>query len=242
MKTRVIILSCLALSFLLSDCKKGEGDPLFTLSSRKIRLAGKWKVTHYLLDVATQNHSPLGTGNTLKQTTEIRDGIVSTTYFNEFPSGGGSTSFSSGQAGMSFIFATNGSYTQTTEYRDVVSFNSGSNTQNSETTVLTGKWSFMRKEKNAYKNKERLLLEVRDKKLVKSFESGGKMNTLLQTNTFPPGTMTEIWTLHTLKSRLLIMNNDQAENFLHINAVNSTTFSTQNLQISKGNIKVEMQQ
>lgn len=44
---RIVSLSLLSFSLLFNSCKKGKDDPLLSFHSRKARVAGDWKSTHY---------------------------------------------------------------------------------------------------------------------------------------------------------------------------------------------------
>ncbi len=44
-KTFVLLAGIIIGSLVLEGCKKGENDPFLTLSSRRARLAGDWKMT-----------------------------------------------------------------------------------------------------------------------------------------------------------------------------------------------------
>ena len=72
----VLITAGILLSF--SSCKKGDGDPFFSIYSRKARLAGEWKVVSINKNVQYKTTTIETTfdGNKRKEKITVRDTII----------------------------------------------------------------------------------------------------------------------------------------------------------------------
>lgn len=145
-KTLVILFSVLLTGTGFYGCKKGEGDPMLSLRSRKARVVGDWKVT-------------------AAKSTENNDGIIKTTNFN----GSTETVVDDGnsytdQLTMKYTFDKSGTYTYSvlrvhTEIQDDFPLTNWTYTSTTTTNETgTGIWNFTGKI-GELKNKSQLNLQ-----------------------------------------------------------------------------------
>jgi hypothetical protein len=72
----------LAISFILTSCKKGEEDPFFSLKSRKARLKGEWKLTDIEGAHTNDNYSYTSSYSDGVRTDIRSDGDINSYRFN----------------------------------------------------------------------------------------------------------------------------------------------------------------
>lgn len=132
---KYIAIASLAITAGLStSCKKGENDPFLSLSSRKARLTGEWKVS------SSYSKSTYTSGGVTS--TNINDFNGSTNTYT-YTSGGLSNSSIENKT-IEFTINRDGSFTKVT-----------TNTTDEEKYEETGIWTFAGKDKTSdYKNKE----------------------------------------------------------------------------------------
>lgn len=116
-KIMLVALTISSVSFV--GCKKGEGDPFLSLSSRKARLAGEWKVTK---GEGTETNT---IGSITSTTTMTYDGTTET------ETTGSSTSTS--KYTQDYTFEKDGSFTSV--YTD-------NDASPAQVTTTSGKWNF----------------------------------------------------------------------------------------------------
>ena len=181
MKTLKFIFIASLLLFFYDGCKKGDGDPLFSLRSRKARVTGDWKVTKYEeKDVNTSN-----TGTTTNNSSFDGSTWAETTVNT------GGTSTLTGTATYTFSFTKDGKYTMK---RTITSTNGGL----SYSTMWSeeGKWDFL-SGVGDLKNKEYIGLT----KTLLTIISGNSTNS----TTFQ-GQSYIAWQITTLKNKEMILN------------------------------------
>lgn len=111
---KAILLMILAASS--AACQRGEDDPMFSLLTRKQRLAGSWKTTEYFF--SKNDTSAVLTGDSLIIT--LPDSSVVATQYS-----------------LEFVFNTDGTYTQ----KKLEISESDSNISTVE-TIISGNWEF----------------------------------------------------------------------------------------------------
>lgn len=130
-----LCLSFFVLSFM--GCKKGENDPFMSLKSRKARLAGEWKVT-----ANEQTYSYTSTFGSNSSTTTYNG----STETEKEMVGGGVEIITVREYTIEYVFEKDGTYSIT-------------QTEDGESYVIKGHWSFIGKSKKAeLKNKEAIAL------------------------------------------------------------------------------------
>jgi hypothetical protein len=145
----LVILFFVFISILAGSCKKGDGDPFFSLRSRKARLTGDWKVSSLTSTYKYTNKTIETTfnGSTKKVIFTVKDTIV----------GGSATNFIETMNYYGEIvvdYHKNGSYIYTETFQDA-------GTGNAITKDYKGNWYFMSgNSQNDYKNKELLAMQV----------------------------------------------------------------------------------
>lgn len=187
MKKHFFILSLICLvatsSITLNSCKKGSGDPLISLRSRKARLVGTWTLVKQ-----DQSDTQTSGGTTTVDTRKV-DGTTLTVT-----NGGTSTT---GTYTETLDITKDGKFTMTsTETYNVAG------TSYSSTDVVSGTWDFL-SGVGDLKSKESIILKT----LSITQTSGGtsSVNTYSQTNN---GTT---WVITTLKNKSLIVDSDDIQ-------------------------------
>ncbi|MES2588579.1 MAG: hypothetical protein V4622_06315 [Bacteroidota bacterium] len=143
MKSIKLILGIAVVSMTLFSCKKGENDPFLSLSSRKARITGEWKMS-----AMEHTYSSANAGVSNGTTKITFDGTTKTTTFTNpagIVSSGGTSIYSE-----ELTFEKDGTFKHTS-----------SSTSNNETFTETGSgnWAFVGKSKNAdLKKKEAIVL------------------------------------------------------------------------------------
>lgn len=138
-KTFVLLAGIIIGSLVLEGCKKGENDPFLTLSSRRARLAGDWKMTK--LEVTQTSTDASGTDTYVY----TGDGSTLTVSMN----GVASPAFA---YTLSLSLDKKGAFTQTN-----VDASSGT----AKTYVTSGQWFFAGKNKELeLKKREAIIFDV----------------------------------------------------------------------------------
>jgi hypothetical protein len=167
----------------INSCKKGSGDPLISLRSRKARLAGSWT-----LSKQDQTSSQTNNGTTSISTRKVEGTTLTVT------NGGTSTI---------------GTYTETLEITKDGKFTMSSTESYSiggssytSTSVATGSWDFL-SGVGDLKSKESIILKA----LSITSTSGGTSNVTTYSQTNSGVT----WKITTLKNKTLIVDSDDEE-------------------------------
>lgn len=150
-------------AFLLAtpSCKKGENDPFLSLSSRKARISGEWKIASYEAEYHNAN------GNDSWHNTSSFDGTKVTGTWSQTLSGTTTSGNSSDVVTVSladFIINKDGTYEMhwnaVTVSNDQDWFGNDQVITATETSTESGSWSFVGKAKDEYKNKERVVFNA----------------------------------------------------------------------------------
>lgn len=168
MKKTILMLAAGGLLLLVPSCKKGEGDPALSFSSRKARLAGTWEMTGY--DYNSRNDETDGDYQT---TSETLSGSTITTTYSDYDAGSGTTTSTTSTTTLDkaeYVIEKDGTFsmdynTTTVSSNDYTDIWTGDEHTETTTTVststVTGNWSFIGAVKEGdvtYKNKERIVL------------------------------------------------------------------------------------
>ncbi|MDH4473541.1 MAG: hypothetical protein QE487_13110 [Fluviicola sp.] len=135
-----ISATMLLVTTIFSACKKGENDPLFSLRSRKARLAGEWTLT--TLEYGGQSI----VGNTTQSTVISYDGQTETKNITTTISGVSTNAITTATYTMVLTIEKDGTFEQIRK-------------ENGVTETTKGTWVFLGKSKeNELKGKEAVLL------------------------------------------------------------------------------------
>jgi hypothetical protein len=154
--TQSLWLALLVLTIALGACKKGEEDPFFSLLSRKARVSGEWKLT------AISGDNYVTFGEFTSHTTELSgdENTITSTYTS---SSGNITTITCSVIEHSITINKDGTWSKTMQYNceqvdenefEIVTSNYPFEKQ------FSGTWAFIGKTKDAFKNKERIILNV----------------------------------------------------------------------------------
>jgi hypothetical protein len=172
-KLKLSILALLAIAAVAPSCKKGEEDPALSLSSRKSRFAGEWKVSTYeetSTGTTTYNNANPVYTSTTTGTSSIKDGALSASSTNTSTQTGStpSTNTATGTATeYTYTFEKDGTW----KAKRSIKITAGSNTFGGSTTTSAanytetyeweGTWQFLGKNKSQeLKNKEAVVLSI----------------------------------------------------------------------------------
>lgn len=161
MKKTVLMLAVSGLMLATPSCKKGENDPGLSLSSRKARISGEWNVASY----ESENHTVDGSDSW--HNTSSFDGSNITGTWTQTVSGvttSGNDPDVTTVSLFDFIINKDGTYEMN---RSWVTTSTGTDWLGYDYTdtetasyVESGSWSFIGKAKDAYKNKERVVMNA----------------------------------------------------------------------------------
>lgn len=212
------ILSILSI-LTFESCKKGEGDPILSLKSRKARVVGEWTIDK--LDNST-NSSSSSTydGSTSSSTSSVTMGIEGTTFVTEesstYSSSGASyssTSNGKGSVEATLEFKKDGTFERAMDFKNInftntFIYDGNSNVSTNSASykiVETGTWNFLGGVEEDYKNKERIILNILTEKMTSSYNDQESSGNGDETYTYANGEYTEVMQLTTLKSKEIVM-------------------------------------
>jgi hypothetical protein len=255
------VLAILVVASSITACKKGDDDPGLSLSSRKARFAGEWKVDAYDMsatDITTNNGANTVTTETDVNSTKI-SGASITTNSSVTSTEAGFTSYTQSETGTVTEFTYTIEKDGTWKSKQVTKITSETNTEggvsvtdavNRTTTQETeGTWQFLGKNKGAeLKNKEAVLLSLAKITTTtvdistgsSSFQSSGT-----STQTFALNEVTQVWALSQLAKKEMVANADFDNNFSASSTFTSGSTSTTSKygpDSSKGTLVVKFTQ
>ncbi len=218
------VLAILVVASSITACKKGDDDPGMSLSSRKARLAGEWKVDSYELtatDIETNNGVNTVTTETNVNSTKI-SGATITTNSSVTSTEAGFTSYTQSETGTVSEFTYTIEKDGTWKSKMVTKITSSTVTgggasftdaENRTTTVeAEGTWQFLGKNKGAeLKNKEAVLFSTAKRTTTTvDISTGGSsdQNSGTMTETFALNEVTEVWALSQLAKKEMVANAD----------------------------------
>jgi hypothetical protein len=219
MKKTILMFAAAGLMLATPSCKKGENDPFLSLSSRKARVAGEWDVTGYEF----MSNNVESDGDSQSSTGSLSNNVI--TFTNSSTSGGTTVTNTNTVTvnEFSYTFEKDGTWSSTQNTTSVnvqsdypiTGFTTTSTTV--ETNSYTGNWSFVGKVKDAYKNKERIVLNTLTSSgsdqttTVVSDDSGTladqtSVGDLFQGNyNYHSGEVQETWEIDQLKGKEMIV-------------------------------------
>jgi len=173
-----------------TGCKKGEGDPMLSLSSRKARVTGEWTATS-------------GNGKINTSTWTYENGVKTTVS----PSMVG-TSTTRSNIVYNYTFEKDGTYTivETTTKRDTLNNNNNIIRNTVSTSTTTGTWNFTGKVGDN-KNKSQLLLITSSSSTNIVTTTTGQATTNTSTSETYVGNQapSELFDIYQLKSKEMIL-------------------------------------
>ncbi len=202
-----VVLFCAFLSINLVSCKRGEGDPFFSLRTRKARLTGDWKNTKLTSKLTYMNKIIETTYDGLKKkvTTTVKDTTVNGVWGN---------------------YVTDQTYTgeMFTDYKNDGSYYYKENFQNDTTGELitievNGNWYFMGANSQlGTKDKELLAMQVTD--YIYNPITGGDNTTIYQGNN-----TLNIFEIYELKNKEIILKVNKSETINFVLYVTTMEFT-----------------
>jgi hypothetical protein len=218
------VLAILVVASSITACKKGEDDPGLSLSSRKSRLAGEWKVATYdeaITDVTTNNGLTNVTTRTEVNTTKIAGSVITITS-NVTSTQQSFSSYTETETGTlseyNYTIEKDGTWTS----KKVTKMTSKSSTNtisgapatislNITTTIeSSGTWQFLGKNSGAeLKNKEAVLLSTAKMTTTTvdvTTDGTNKTVTTIDNQTFALNENTQVWTLSQLAKKEMAAN------------------------------------
>jgi hypothetical protein len=152
----ILILAVLIIAPFMQSCKKGDGDPFFSIYSRKARVAGDWKISK-LTDNLAYGKITIETtydGNKKKEVKTIHDSIIHVTNPTPHDSTFDYVTKQTWTGSVAYSFEKKGSY-------DILENFTNDTTMEKYTAEEKGLWYFTGGGKNSgFKYKELLGLQM----------------------------------------------------------------------------------
>lgn len=152
----LLVLTAIIIIPLVQSCKKGDGDPFFSIYSRKARLAGDWKISNYKETISYKKITIETTfdGSKKKEVTTVHDSIIHVTNPTPHDSTFDYVTQWTWTGATDYTFEKSGTYSILENYRD-------DTTLTSYTSEEKGLWYFTGGGKNSgFKYKELLGLQM----------------------------------------------------------------------------------
>lgn len=204
-KNSILAIAAAALVMpVFNGCKKGEGDPMISLKSRKARVAGEWTVATYEENSTTTFTPTSGSASTTTDVTKI-DGSAITVSKTD---ASGTTTSTGTVKTASQTFNKDGTWTSSME----ITFTESGTGWTATSTVKIdeeGTWTFLSGVGEA-KNKEYISssttksVETTATTTTVTGSSTSETDTDVKTNTYGPNEKVEIWKLTTLKGKEMV--------------------------------------
>jgi hypothetical protein len=156
--TKSLWLALLILTVALGACKKGEEDPFFSLLSRKARVSGEWKMS----SIEAEDYQEFLVGGEWFRTIRVGDGdkiVVTRTWSSSTDIIGRTNTVQD----YSMQINKDGTWSRSV----MLDISEIQDTEDRTSTItysidhkFSGTWAFLGKTKDAYKNKERIMLSA----------------------------------------------------------------------------------
>jgi hypothetical protein len=197
---------------LINGCKKGEGDPLLSLRSRKERVAGEWTIDHWE-EASSYSSSNVSNGNTAVNSGTITskiNGAIYTTSQTYADNSATYTTSATGNVTARITFTKDGTFTRTIECSDVHAASVSLLNYDSihyeytydRTTVTSGTWNFLGGIEAEYKSKERIILNILQEEInYDETDQDGSIQSNDYSYSYANGESSEIWQVTTLKNK-----------------------------------------
>lgn len=194
----IALIASLAMPF--ESCKKGDGDPGLSLRSRKGRVTGEWKLTRMEEEKKKVDDA---------ETHIVKISIEGTSITETHTEDGVSHQDKGKVNAYTYTFDKLGKFTLhsdiTMEYDDHGRFAAGYDEDHIEVntkTDVSGTWNFLGKV-DEFKNKERMILNLLEVKMVRTTKEDGETSTVTTTQKYGNGVNSIVWKLNTLKNKEL---------------------------------------
>lgn len=184
----VLVVSFTMLAPVFQSCKKGEGDPFFSIYSRKARLCNEWKVSKYTetYEIKDTTITTEITDKQKKITVEAR--FIDTTIYRYYLLIGD----------LNYKFEKNGTYERYEAFTD-------DTTKVNNVTVQTGLWYFTGGGKgSATKEKELLALQMTQ-------YTFNPMSPTTYTITYSGDNKLELFHIYSLKKNEIVLKINRSE-------------------------------
>ncbi|MEI6765071.1 MAG: hypothetical protein WCM76_05475 [Bacteroidota bacterium] len=209
-RLRIVLIFCFfaAASSILTSCKKGDGDPFFSIYSRSARLCGEWKISNYTQTVKSGNKAWITDINGDKKTYTTQ---VDTTMMVLVPAPHDTTfkmeSKHTWTGSTEFTYVKDGTYDILENYKD-------DSTSMAWTAEEKGRWYFLSANKDSgFKNKE--LLGMQPVSYVYNPDAGSSSSTHYMGNS-----ASGVVEIYELKNKEIIFKTNTEE------TINSVVVST----------------
>jgi hypothetical protein len=255
------LIAVAIVSVTVQSCKKGEDDPGLSLSSRKARFAGEWKIDTMEdagTSVSTNNSSSSITTSTNVYTTKITGNTYISTS-NRTSTASGSTASTTTTNGTvseaTYTIEKDGTWSSVmtlklTSETDV--FGGVSTTDAIDETMKiesSGTWQFLGKNSSAdLKNKEAVLLSTAKETTTYTSVSttgGSSKSEQITTSTYALNENTEVWTLSQLAKKEMVANVTYDNTYtgkITFTSGSSSTTSNDGPDSDKGTTKITFKQ
>ncbi len=209
------VLLCVVIGLIVSSCKKGDGDPFFSIYSRKARLSNNWKVSNFTSTYSYTNKKIEITfdGSAKK----VVNSVLDTTINFPNPTPHDSVVTYSTEANYTGEITNEITNKGTYNYRESFTDNYSGII---ETKEITGLWYFMGgNQQNEFKDKELLAMQVTN--YVYNPNIGYSYTTIHQ------GEQTlDVYEIYALKNNKVVLKVNQTEtiNFIKYTTVMEYTY------------------
>ncbi|MBC7412368.1 MAG: hypothetical protein H7331_07930 [Bacteroidia bacterium] len=233
-----LTLSVLALATVASitSCKKGEEDPTLSLTSRKSRFAGEWKLDTQDMTSTTKGTDPQGTSVSVSKYTWT---ATTTKEENSYTGAGSSVTTTTTKEGTvttnAYSIKKDGTWSSTKLFTLKSTSNNGNTVKETTYDIKeTGTWNFLGKNDPNTKNKEQVALSTLTKNTIetelKTNTFGGQSfkETDVQTNavSYAKGQASGVWTLLRLANKEMKIVTDINMNGTYSNSNTSGSMTT----------------
>lgn len=223
-------------------CKKGEGDPFLSLSSRKARLAGEWTVSQWTEESTFTNSSNSGNSSSGFDKMEIEDDdvTVSSNYKSSGPFGSFEVSMTgSGDAETTITIEKDGTFTRKYELKNLNISEDGYTYTMNSTVETSGTWDFLNGTGKDFKNKERIVLLVEEEKYTNTMSDGTSTESENSVYEYANGSYSEVWQITTLKNKELVIEGDRSgkSNYTYTSNTGGANSSESGTSSTEGSVK-----
>lgn len=180
MKKVKITLGLIIGIVIITACKKGAEDPFLSLTSRKARISGDWKMTSIQSNYESEDNSGYGTSGSISATeTSIVENYTGFLY---------SHVNTSTVTEYSFTINRDGTWSSKKDLTSNFVRDYGSETSTTPghaVTTQSGTWAFVYKTKGEYKNKERVNFYILS---MEGISDESVTTTVYDDSSYPPTT------------------------------------------------------
>jgi hypothetical protein len=251
------VLAILVVASSITACKKGEDDPGLSLSSRKARFAGEWKIDSFessMTDVTTSNGSSTTTTRTDVNSTKI-DGANYTYTSTVTSTAAGFTTYTRTATGTVSEYTTTIEKDGTWKSKQIAKLTSVTviqlgvpTTESTNITITTeseGTWQFLGKNKDAeLKNKEAVSLSTAKTTTTTvevATDGTNFQSTEVEIENYGLNESVEVWTLSKLAKKEMVAL-AEIDNKYEKNTTSTSGNSKNGPDSSKGTVTITFSQ